>query len=152
MEFSQTARPKQEARMFKKIMAPVDLAHQKGLAPALQCAADLAAHYQAEIVYVGVVAPTPGPVAHSPKEFAAKLAEFAAAQASAHGIASTAHAEIAGDPTTEVDDALLKAVADTGADLVVMASHVPGIVDAIWPSNGGKIASHAKASVMLVRL
>jgi len=50
-----------------------------------------------------------------------------------------------------VDDALLKASRDTGADLVVMASHMPSVLDYIWPSNGGKIAEHAKCSVMVVR-
>lgn len=50
-----------------------------------------------------------------------------------------------------MDDILLKAVKDTGADLVVMASHVPNIMDYVWPSNGGKIAEHAECSVMVVR-
>ena len=62
-----------------------------------------------------------------------------------------AHAAIAHDPTTEVDDALLRAVDETGADLVVMQSHIPGLIDYVWPSNGGKIAGHAKASVLVVR-
>ena len=39
----------------------------------------------------------------------------------------------------------------TGADLVVMQSHVPGLMDYIWPSNGGKVAGHAKCSVLVVR-
>ena len=55
------------------------------------------------------------------------------------------------DPSSDVDDILLKAVKDTGADLVVMASHVPNIMDYVWPSNGGKLATHTDASVFLVR-
>jgi nucleotide-binding universal stress UspA family protein len=55
------------------------------------------------------------------------------------------------DPTVDVDDALMKAVSETGADLVVMASHVPGLADYIWPSNGGKLAAHSSASVFVVR-
>ncbi|NND41526.1 MAG: universal stress protein, partial [Silicimonas sp.] len=55
------------------------------------------------------------------------------------------------DPTTEVDDALVRAIDETGADLVVMASHVPNVMDHIWPSKGGKQAQHAKCSVMVVR-
>ena len=61
------------------------------------------------------------------------------------------HAAVAHDPTTEIDDALMKAVGETGSDLVVMASHVPGVMDYIWPSHGGKLASHSRASVLLVR-
>ena len=137
--------------MFKKIMTPVDLAHKGDLNKALGCTADLARHYGAKVVYVGVTAPTPGATAHSPGGFAGKLRAFAADQAKEHGIEAEADTVISHDPTTDVDDALLKAIADTGADLVVMASHVPGVLDYIWPSNGGKVAEHAKCSVMVVR-
>ncbi|MGD8310649.1 MAG: hypothetical protein PVG98_14530 [Chromatiales bacterium] len=45
----------------------------------------------------------------------------------------------------------MEAVDDIGADLVVMASHIPDVVDYIWPSNGGKVAGHSDASVFVVR-
>lgn len=137
--------------MFSKILTPVDLAHVDRLERALQCAADLAKHYGIEVVYVGVTAETPGSLAHNPEEYAEKLGKFAAAQSELHGINGTAHSVIAHDPTTDLDDAILKSIDAIGADLVVMASHVPSITDYIWPSNGGKIAAHAKASVMVVR-
>ena len=137
--------------MFKKIMAPFDLAHQESLQKALQCTADLAKHYDAEVVYVGVTAPTPSKTAHTPAEYATKLDAFAQTQATEHGITASASTVISHDPTTDVDDALLKATSDTGADLVVMASHIPTLMDYVWPSNGGKIAEHANCSVMVVR-
>jgi nucleotide-binding universal stress UspA family protein len=46
---------------------------------------------------------------------------------------------------------LLSAINDAGADLVVMASHVPGLTEYVWPSHGGKIASHSTASVFVIR-
>ena len=52
---------------------------------------------------------------------------------------------------TDVDDVLLRAAEEVGGGLVVMASHVPKLVDYIWPSNGGKIAAHSKAAVFVVR-
>ncbi|MDQ2089801.1 universal stress protein [Marimonas arenosa] len=137
--------------MFRKIMVPVDLAHEAGLTRALSCAGDLARHYGAELVYVGVTAPTPSALAHNPAEFERKLEAFAAAQGETIGVNATAHMAIGHDPTTDVDDALLRAVDDTGADLVVMASHIPTLTDYVWPSNGGKIAAHASASVLVVR-
>ena len=137
--------------MFRHIMVPVDLAHVETLGHALDTAADLAAHWGAKVTYVGVGTSTPGKVAHNPGEFAEKLAAFAAAQAVAHDIEAGSHPTIAHDPTTEVDDALLRAVDETGADLVVMQSHIPGLIDYVWPSNGGKIAGHSKASVLVVR-
>ncbi len=137
--------------MFTRIMTPVDLAHKDELERALQCSADLARHYDVPVVYVGVTSEQPSSVAHTPKEYAGKLEEFVSEQTDKHGIKGSAHAMEAHDPTTDLDDTLLKAVDEVGADLVVMASHVPNILDYIWPSNGGKIAEHSKASVMVVR-
>lgn len=137
--------------MFRHIMVPVDLAHVETLSHALDTAADLAAHWGADVTYVGVGTSTPGKVAHTPEEFREKLSAFAAKQAESHGMTAHAYATIGHDPTTDVDDVLLRAVKETGADLVVMQSHVPGLLDYVWPSNGGKIAGHAKASVLVVR-
>jgi len=137
--------------VFNRIMVPVDLAHADQLDRALQCAADLAAHYKATVVYVGVAAATPGSVAHTPEEFARKMAAFAASQGETAGVAAEGLALTSHDPATDLDPTLLKAVDDTGADLVVMASHVPNLTDYVWPSNGGTIARKAKVSVMVVR-
>lgn len=137
--------------MFKTVMVPVDLGHLPKIERALATAADLAAHYRARLVYVSVTAPTPGPLAHNPQEFKAKLEAFAKEDGEKRGASPEAHMMIAHDPTIDVDDVLLKAVDETGADLVVMASHKPGFADYFWPSNGGKLAGHTGVSVMLVR-
>ncbi|WP_137701890.1 universal stress protein [Marimonas lutisalis] len=137
--------------MFSKIMVPVDLAHLADLERALTCAADLANHYGAEITYVGVTAPAPSALGHNPKEYEARLTAFAEEQARSRGIKAHEFTAIAHDPTTDLDDTLLKAVKQTGADLVVMASHLPNLTDYVWPSNGGKIAAHAACSVLVVR-
>ncbi len=137
--------------MFKKIMVPLDLAHVDKLGKALGVAADLADHYSVPICYVGVTASTPGSVAHNPEEYAKKLEAFSVAQSEALGLATQCKSYVTHDPAVDLDDALLRAVEETGADLVVMASHIPNIADYIWPSNGGKVSSHAKVSVLLVR-
>lgn len=137
--------------MFKTIMVPIDLAHKDKQTRALQCGADLARLYSAQIVYVGVTAETPGSLGHNPTEYNEKLSDFAAAEGESHGIEASGHMELSHDPTSDMDDCLLRAIDTTGADLVVMASHIPGLSDYIWPSNGGKVAAHAKVSVMVVR-
>ncbi len=137
--------------MFNKIMVPVDLAHRNDLDKALTCAADLAGHYDAEVVYVGVTSSTPGQLAHNPAEFKVKLDAFAAEQAEAGGIRASADTIVSHDPKSDIDDKLLGASRDIGADLVVMQSHMPNVLDYVWPSNGGKLAEHAKCSVMVVR-
>ena len=137
--------------MFKRIMVPVDLAHADKLSRALRCAADLAKHYGATVVYVGVAAATPGSVAHTPAEFKEKMDAFAASQGESAGITTEAVALTSHDPSVDLDPTLIKAVDDTGSDLVVMASHIPNLSDYIWPSNGGTVARKAKVSVMVVR-
>ena len=137
--------------MFNRIMVPVDLTHADKIEKALGVAGDLAAHYGATLVYVGVTAPAPSEVAHSPDEYAERLAAFAADKGAAHGVAAEAKAYTSHDPAIDLDDTLLKAVRETGADLVVMASHIPNVTDYIWQSNGGAIATHADVTVMVVR-
>lgn len=137
--------------MYKTIMVPVDLEHAARLDKALRTAADLAGHYGATVCYVAVGAAVPGRIAHNPEEFARKLDAFGQAQAAQHGHRATTKALISHDPAVDLDRKLVEAARETGAELVVMASHIPGIADAIWPSHGGRLASHAAASVFLVR-
>lgn len=137
--------------MFKKIMVPVDLAHQDKLAGAIDLAADLAKLYGAEVCYVGATTSAPSATAASPEAYKIKLAEFADAQAQAHGETASSHMIVSHDPTTDLDTDLVKAVGEVGADLVVMATHVPNLGDRVWPSNGGRLATHTNVSVFLVR-
>lgn len=137
--------------MYKKIMVPVDLAHLDALKKSLQVAADLARQYKAEVCYVSVTANTPGPVARTPAEYEKKLAVFADDQAELHGQPISSRVFVSTDPTAELDRILVKAVEMVGADLVLMATHLPHRVDAIMPSHGDKIAKHTNVSVFLVR-
>jgi len=137
--------------MYSKIMVPVDLAHTDRLAKAIDAAGALAKLWGAELVFVAVAAAVPGSIAHNPDEFGKKLDAFAEEQGASHGVTATAHAVISHDPATDLDPTLLDAVEDTGADLVVMASHIPNLTDYVWPSNGGTVATRASASVFVVR-
>ena len=137
--------------MYQKIMVPTDLAHLDQLEKALATAADLSKHYGATVLYVGVTTSTPGPVAHTPEEFSAKLERFAEEQADRHKITAASRTCISHDPASDLDDVLMQAIKDEGADLVVMASHVPGLPEHIFASNAGSIASHADVSVLVVR-
>ena len=137
--------------MFSKIMVPVDMAHLDLVEPALQVTADQARHYGAEVCYIAVTATTPGSVAHTPEEYQHKLEAFARERARVHGQAVTARVITSPDPVADLDGVLIDAIDETGADLVIMATHPPTHVDAVIPSHGGKVASHTRASVFLVR-
>ncbi len=137
--------------MYSSIMVPVDLAHLDKIDKALQAAADLARHYGAAVHYVAVTSAAPSEVAHNPAEFAEKLDSFVAAQARAHGIDARAHPIRSHDPAVDLDQTLRNAGDAIGADLIVMASHVPGFADHIFHAHGGYVASHSDLSVFVVR-
>lgn len=137
--------------MYKTIMIPVDLAHQERLDKALSAGADLAKLYGSALYVVGVTGTAPSALAHTPEEYAGKLTAFAEAQSQSRGVPFKALTEIAHDPAIEVDAALEKACKEIDADLVVMASHVPGFTDHFWSSNAGYLTAHTSISVFVVR-
>ncbi|MTI45075.1 universal stress protein [Roseibium hamelinense] len=137
--------------MFEKIMVPVDLAHADKLEKALTAAAGLAKANDTPVTYVAVTTSLPGKLAHNPEEFAAKLDGFAQQQGSKFGIKTDARSYVSHDPTIDLDATLIRAVKETGADVVVMATHIPNVADHFWPSNGGTVATHTDASVFLIR-
>jgi nucleotide-binding universal stress UspA family protein len=141
----------QEFDMYNKIMVPVDLAHVERLDKALKTAADLGQHYSIPVCYVGITPLTPSSIAHNPVEYGEKLADFGRRQAEKYGHEAMTKAYASHDPAVDLNDTLLAAVKEIGADLVVMASHVPGLAENLWPSHGGKVASHSDASVFVVR-
>lgn len=138
--------------MFKRIMVPVDLGHLDRLQNALATAGKLSGLYGAPVTYVAVTSETPSEHARTPDEFQKKLKAFAAEQASAHGIAGVdARSYASHDPAADLDDALMNAVSEIGADLVVIGSHKPGLAEHVFASHAGHMAAHAPVSVMVVR-
>jgi nucleotide-binding universal stress UspA family protein len=137
--------------MFKKIMVPVDLAHMGALEKSLTVAADLSRYYGAALCYVSVTTSQPNEVAPTPELYERKLEAFAREHAPDSGHEPTVRVYHSADPVADLDDILVQAVKDVGADVVVMATHLPKHLDAIMPANGSVIAKHTAASVVLVR-
>ncbi|MEM9573917.1 MAG: universal stress protein [Pseudomonadota bacterium] len=137
--------------MFSKIMIPVDLGHTDKLNKAISIAASLAKMDDAKVTVVGVTLSGPTAIAPNPEKFAEKLGAFAVECSDKYGVTFTAHSEVSHDPTIDLDGTLMGAANSIGADLVVMASHVPGFAEYIFASNAGYLASHSKMSVFVVR-
>jgi len=137
--------------MYSMIAVPVDLAHLGHLEKALRAAADLAKHYGATICYVGATTETPGPLGHTPAEYRAKLDAFAKAEGERNGITTRAKAIVCLDPTIDMDRHLIEAFKGENADLVVMASHIPGMKDHFFSSHAGWMAGHLDISVFIIR-
>ena len=137
--------------MHSRILVPVDLAHLDKLTKTIDVAALLAKTEGATLVYTGVTGIAPSSIAKSPEDFDRRLLAFAEEQAAAHGVEAEAHTIRSHDVTVDLSDKLIEAVNETGADLVVMASHVPGVADHVFHSNAGDVASYAPVSVYVVR-
>lgn len=137
--------------MYQKIMVPVDLAHKDSLDYPLKVASDLASHYNAQILYVSVTASAPSSVARSQDEYRQKLDALAEEQGRAHDQKIQTQLYVTHDPAVDLEDTLVKAIQESGSDLVVMGTHAPNWTDALMPSHSSKVAKHTKASVFLVR-
>ena len=137
--------------MFSTIMIPVNLAHADKLDKAMTVATEIAKKENAGLIAVGVTTSQPSTVAYNPEEFERKLGEFAAAASEKYGLDVRHKALNSHDPVRDLDDVLMKSIGDNNVDLVVMASHVPGVTDYIFASNAGYLASHAPVSVFVVR-
>ncbi len=137
--------------MVQSIMVPVDLAHKEQLAAAVAIAVQLAKADLAKLTLAGVTSSAPSEAAHNPAEYAEKLAAYAAEISDRAGIPVAAKPLVDVDVAADLGGLLIKAAGDMGADLIVMASHVPGFMEHIFASNAGYVASHAKCSVYVVR-
>ena len=137
--------------MFSNIMIPIDLLHTGQMTKALAVAADLVKQYGAKAHIVGVTQSGPTDVAPTDKAFADRLAAFAADRSQMLGVHFEPHAEVSHDISIDLDTILANSAERLGADLIVMASHVPGWIEHIFASNAGYLASHASMSVFVVR-
>lgn len=137
--------------MFKTIMVPVDMSHIDSLGRALAVACDLGGRYGAEVHIVEVSAAVPGAAAHSPKELTGKLDKLAESLAARHRASVHARTVISSDPSIELDGKLIDTARDLDSDLVVMASHKPGLLANFFHTHAVDFAAHADMSVFIVR-
>ncbi|MEM7238878.1 MAG: universal stress protein [Pseudomonadota bacterium] len=137
--------------MYNHVMVPVDLRALDALGKALSVAGEMAKQTGALVTYVGVAGGAPSSTAHNPDEFREKLDTFVTGQSEAYGITARSKAVISHDPEIEIGSSLVDAAASLEADLVIMASHLPGWVEHLFHSNAGYVACHAKCSVFVVR-
>ncbi len=137
--------------MYTTIAVPVDLAHTDKLDKALNTAAELAKLYQASIYLLAVTSSAPGEVAHNPQEFHQKLSQFADAQSAELGVEFKTRDAVTPDPAVDLAKVLDDQIHQLGADLIVMASHVPGFGDYVFASNSSYLGSHTDLSIFVVR-
>ena len=137
--------------MYKHIGVPIDLAHRERLDKSLATASALGSAMEIPITLICVAGPAPGKAAHNPAELNRKVQALADELNKQSGVPVAAHVAVTGDPVADLNKTLNRIFHESGVDLVVMASHVPGFRDYIFHSNAGFLASHTDISVFVVR-
>ena len=136
--------------MFKTILVPIDMAHAaEGMATI-----DIAAEHSAsgaKIILLNVVEEIPGwAAAELPatllEESRAKAHDDLKAIAKASGMPMEAEIRSGHAYKTILDVAQEK-----GVDLIIIASHRPGLQDYFLGSTAAKVVRHAKCSVLVIR-
>lgn len=139
--------------MINKILVPLPTEAAKNGASALEMAAELAKSHNARIVLLHVVEEMPGYVSiHLPADLqkSAAVASQADLEAAAkkHGIADGADIVVReGNPASDI----LDYANDNDIDMIVMASHDPGLADYLLGSVAARVVRHAHCSVLVVR-
>jgi nucleotide-binding universal stress UspA family protein len=139
--------------MLHHILVPVDVAQLKAGSAALHLAQAIKKTEGGKIHILHVVEPVPGYVATAiPQEVREQVSKDTAEE-----LRKLAAAE-AGDEEVEIivrqgpaSREILETARDIHADLIVIASHDPGIADYLLGSVAARVVRHAHCSVMVVR-
>jgi len=136
--------------MFKTILVPIDMAHVAEGKAIIDTAAQHGAS-GAKIILLNVVEEIPGWAA---AELPAGLLEQSRANSEADLKAIAAASGMAmevemrsGHPYKTI----LDVAEEKGADLIIVASHRPGLQDYFLGSTAAKVVRHAKCSVLVIR-
>ncbi|GAB4258489.1 MAG: universal stress protein [Pararhodobacter sp.] len=142
--------------MFDTILLTLDLEHPASWKKALPAAEKLAADWGATL-HVLTVVPSFGSAlvaAEFPPDFERKMLERASRHLDELLTADAADASriVRHVGHGRVHDVILKTLTDTGADLVVMASHAPDTVrEFLVGSQADRVARRSPVSVLVIR-
>ncbi|NIR81941.1 MAG: universal stress protein [Gammaproteobacteria bacterium] len=139
--------------MIKTIVVPIDIAEKEPGVVALGLARDLAKTQGAKLILLSVVERVPSYIAAQLPEgshdktlsgAAARLDEIAAEL----GLAEMAEVVVReGHPSTEI----LEYANKIDADMIVIGSHDPGLIDYFLGSVAARVVRHAHCSVLVAR-
>ena len=141
--------------MFKEILLPIDLGDPGSSKKALSVAVDLCKGAAAKLHVLAVV-PGMGMSIISkyfPVDFEEKSLAGAAQQLDDY-IGANIPSDIATQAIVAngtIYEEILKAAAQTGCDLIVVASHRPALKDYLLGPNAARVVRHAACSVLVVR-
>jgi nucleotide-binding universal stress UspA family protein len=134
--------------MYKTILVPVDLSHPEQASKTLEIARKIS-NGKGRIVALFVSADIPAYVAAElPKGLLEENLAATRADLASRADQAGAESEIrAGHPPTVI----LEYAEEIGADLIVMASHRPGLQDYFLGSTAARVVRHANCAVLVDR-
>ena len=141
--------------MFKQILLPVDLGDPGSSKKALSAAVELSQSAGAKLHVLAVVPGFSMSIVsqYFPADFEEKSQAGAAQQ-----LGDYIGANIPPDVTTRaivangtIYEEILRVAAETGCDLIVVASHRPALKDYLLGPNAARVVRHAACSVLVVR-
>tara|TARA_R110001583_G_scaffold17990_4_gene72223 strand:+ start:791 stop:1249 length:459 start_codon:yes stop_codon:yes gene_type:complete len=140
---------------YKNIVIPVDLAHESSWRTALPVALDHARRHAAVLHVVTVVpnADIPAIAAHLPSGIDRHIQEQGTEQLNAL-VQQRVPEDIAVEVVVgqgSIYKEVLRIAAAVDADLIVMASHRPELIDYLFGANAAHVTRHAQCSVLVVR-
>ena len=140
---------------YKKILLPIELGEPSSWQRALPAALDLARKHNAHLDVLTVIPDMGLPVVGSffPPDFekkARKQAEEALQAWMRENLPDDIDAE-AWVSVGTIYDKILKVARRLGSDLIVMASHRPGMQDYLLGPNAARVVRHAPIDVFIVR-
>ena len=136
--------------MYKTILVPIDMAHvAEG-----QANVDLAAQHAANgatIILLNVVEDIPGWAAAAlPADLLAKSQEYSRTELESIGSSSGVQMEVE-VRSGHSYNTILEVAEEKNADLIIIASHRPGLQDYFLGSTAAKVVRHAQCSVLVIR-
>jgi nucleotide-binding universal stress UspA family protein len=139
--------------MIKSVLVPVDLAQTDAGAASIVLARDVAEKYGSTLTLLHVVEKVPAFIqAQLPAGAHAKAIDDAKTRldafAAEHGLAGSVELVTReGSPATEI----LEFANEARSDMIVIASHDPGLADYLLGSVAARVVRHAHCSVLVVR-
>ena len=136
--------------MYKTILVPIDMAHLAEGKKIIDVAVEHAAE-DAKIILLNVVEEVPSWAAiNLPADIIDKNLESSRKELKAVATASGLKMEVE-VRSGHSYNTILDLAEDKGADLIIVASHRPGLQDYFLGSTAAKVVRHANCSVLVVR-
>lgn len=136
--------------MYKTILVPIDITHVEGGQPVIEVARKLGDE-GSRIILLNVVEEVPNWIANElPEGILEQSSQTAHAELKFMANVAVIKAEVeirSGHP----HNTILSVADEKGADLIIIASHKPGLQDYFLGSIAARVVRHARCSVLVVR-